>query len=131
MFFLQNLVWGAQVILLSGHMAALGFSGQQISYVAATSSLGGDLLAPDRRLVGRSLFAGANLRWNLLPALCAAAVLGVAADGIYAALGGDVRLCHAAHADGRCDQRDCFQTSTRHAFVWPSAGVGQYRLGGH
>ena len=63
MFFLQNLVWGAQVILLSGHMAALGFSGQQISYVAATSSLGaifspliGGWLA-DRFLPGQ-IFAG-------------------------------------------------------------------------
>ena len=39
MFGLQNMMWGAQVILLSGHLAELGFSGREISYVLATSSL--------------------------------------------------------------------------------------------
>lgn len=39
MFCLQNMMWGAQVILLSGHLAQLGFSGLEISYVLATSSL--------------------------------------------------------------------------------------------
>ncbi len=63
MFFLQNLVWGAQIVLLSGHMAALGFSGREISYVAATGSLGA-ILSPliggwlaDRFLPGQ-VFAG-------------------------------------------------------------------------
>ena len=39
MFFLLNAVWGAQVVLLSGHLVQLGFSGLEISYVLATSSL--------------------------------------------------------------------------------------------
>ena len=39
MFLLQNAVWGAQVVLLSGHLAELGFTGLQISYVLATASL--------------------------------------------------------------------------------------------
>ncbi|MFT5085999.1 MAG: nucleoside transporter [Candidatus Latescibacterota bacterium] len=63
MFFLQNLVWGAQVVLLSGHLAALGFSGQEIGYVSATGSLGA-ILSPliggwlaDRFLPGQ-VFAG-------------------------------------------------------------------------
>ncbi|MGY8827121.1 MAG: MFS transporter [Candidatus Latescibacterota bacterium] len=47
MFFLQNLVWGAQVVLLSGHMAALG---------AILSPLIGGWLA-DRFLPGQ-VFAG-------------------------------------------------------------------------
>ena len=45
MFFIQNLVWGAQVVLLTGHMKALGFSGEEIGYVAATGSLG-SILSP-------------------------------------------------------------------------------------
>ena len=39
MFLLQNMMWGAQVVLLSGHLAELGFGGLEISYVLATSSL--------------------------------------------------------------------------------------------
>ena len=31
MFLLQNMMWGAQVVLLSGHLSELGFSGLQIS----------------------------------------------------------------------------------------------------
>ena len=63
MYFVQNLVWGAQVVLLTGHMHALGFSGEEISYVAATGSLGA-ILSPllggwlaDRFLPGQ-VFAG-------------------------------------------------------------------------
>ena len=39
MYLIQNLIWGAQLVLLSGHMDALGFSGEQISYVFATGAL--------------------------------------------------------------------------------------------
>jgi nucleoside transporter len=39
MYFVQNLVWAAQLVLLSGHMDSLGFSGEQISYVFGTGAL--------------------------------------------------------------------------------------------
>jgi len=39
MYALQFMVFGAQTILLGGHMDALGFSGAQISYVFATGAL--------------------------------------------------------------------------------------------
>ena len=45
MFFIQNLVWGAQLVLLPGHMDALGFSGEQISYVFGTGAVAA-LLSP-------------------------------------------------------------------------------------
>lgn len=45
MFFIQNLVWGAQVVLLAGHLDALGFDGAQIGYVLATGALG-SLVSP-------------------------------------------------------------------------------------
>lgn len=63
MFLIQNMVWGAQVVLLTGHMKALGFSGEEIGYIAATGSLG-SILSPlvggwlaDRFLPGQ-VFAG-------------------------------------------------------------------------
>lgn len=39
MYFLQFAVFGAQTILLGGHIDALGFSGTQISYVFATGAI--------------------------------------------------------------------------------------------
>jgi len=39
MFAFSSMILGAQGMLLSGHMGALGFSGQQISYVAASWAL--------------------------------------------------------------------------------------------
>ncbi len=45
MFLLQYMVFGSQSMLLSGHMGALGFDGEQISYVIATGALG-SMLAP-------------------------------------------------------------------------------------
>lgn len=39
MFFLAQMAEGAVLVLLSGHMGELGFSGQQISWVFATSAL--------------------------------------------------------------------------------------------
>ncbi|MCC7262747.1 MAG: MFS transporter [Candidatus Latescibacteria bacterium] len=39
MFAFSSMILGAQAMLLSGHMGALGFSGQQISYVSASMSL--------------------------------------------------------------------------------------------
>jgi MFS family permease len=65
MFLLQNLVWGAQVVLLAGHMQALGFSGVQMSYVFATGSLAA-LVSPlaagwaADRLVAAQVFAGVS-----------------------------------------------------------------------
>ena len=63
MFLLQYMVFGAQNMLLSGHMGALGFNGEQISYVIATGALGA-MVAPliggwlaDRFLPGQ-IFAG-------------------------------------------------------------------------
>ena len=39
MFLLRNMMWGAQVILLSGHLAELGFTGREISDVLVTRSV--------------------------------------------------------------------------------------------
>jgi len=61
MYLIQNLLWGAQMVLLSGHMDSLGFSGEQISYVWGTGALAG-LVSPllvgwvaDRFLPGQML----------------------------------------------------------------------------
>ena len=39
MFLLQNMMWGAQVVLLYGHLAELGVTGREVSQVLATSSV--------------------------------------------------------------------------------------------
>ena len=39
MFCFQSMIMGAQAMLLTGHMDALGFSGSQIGWVRATSAL--------------------------------------------------------------------------------------------
>ena len=39
MYFLQFAVFGAQTILLAGHMRELGFDGAQISWVYATGAV--------------------------------------------------------------------------------------------
>ena len=74
MFLLQNAVWGAQVVLLSGHLAELGFSGLQISYALATASLAAlcspllagwlaDRFWPAQIFAGWSYLACAPLLW--------------------------------------------------------------------
>ncbi|MEE2658862.1 MAG: MFS transporter [Candidatus Latescibacterota bacterium] len=74
MFFVQNLVWGAQVVLLSGHLDAIGFNGREIGYALATSSLGAivspllagwlaDRYLPAQNVAGVCYLAGAPLLW--------------------------------------------------------------------
>lgn len=74
MFCLQNMMWGAQVVLLSGHLSELGFSGLQISYALATSSLAAlcspllagwlaDRFWPAQTFAGYSYLACAPLLW--------------------------------------------------------------------
>lgn len=74
MFFVQNLVWGGQVVLLAGHLDQLGFDGQQISLVLATSSVAAiispliagwlaDRFLPAERMAGVCYLLAAPLLW--------------------------------------------------------------------
>jgi|ETNmetMinimDraft_23_1059889.scaffolds.fasta_scaffold21207_2 nucleoside transporter len=74
MFFVQNLVWGGQVILLAGHLDQLRFDGRQISYVLATSSVAAaispliagwlaDRYFAGQRVAGVCYLASAPLLW--------------------------------------------------------------------
>lgn len=67
MFALTQMAEGAVMVLLSGHMGALGFSGKQISYVFATTALAA-LISPvvagwlaDRYWSGQRFLAGCQL----------------------------------------------------------------------
>ena len=45
MMFVQFAIWGSWAVLIAGHMANLGFSGQEIGYVFGTTAFGA-LLSP-------------------------------------------------------------------------------------
>lgn len=74
MYFLQFAVFGAQTILLAGHMRDLGFTGAQISWVYATGALAAlispmvagwlaDHFLPTQRIMGLCYLACAPILW--------------------------------------------------------------------
>jgi NHS family xanthosine MFS transporter len=74
MYFLQFSVFGAQTILLAGHMRELGFSGTQISWIYGTGALAAlvspiiagwlaDHFLPTQRIMGLCYLACAPVLW--------------------------------------------------------------------
>ena len=74
MYFLQFAVFGAQTILLGGHMRQMGFSGTQISWVYGTGALAAlvspviagwlaDHFLPTQRIMGLCYLACAPILW--------------------------------------------------------------------
>lgn len=72
MMFLQFAVWGSWAVLIAGHMAGLGFSGKEISYVFGTTAFGSlispliagwiaDRVMPSQRFTALCHFAGAPI----------------------------------------------------------------------
>jgi nucleoside transporter len=91
MYFLQFAVFGAQSILLAGHMKTLGFDGAQISWVYGTGALAAlvspvlagwlaDHFLPTQRIMGLCYLACAPILWwaftqTTFPALWGAMLL--------------------------------------------------------